>query len=280
MSRIWDSIRKLVGGGHADSERASEIYALADEGFAVRPNTASFDFDLPEAAAPIAALPRDGYFPDLAVAYHDPAGQVAEEYRALRTNLLASHPDGNVSCIVTSARSGEGKTVTCMNLAMVMAERENTQTVLVDCNLREARLSSMMRMSSGPGVANLLRGEATLQEAIQPTTYPSLFCISAGENYRNFSLLLATQPLSDLIAGLRKHFNHVIIDTPAINVATDAAVVGSVVREALLVVRMYKTPRESVDRAIRQLRASHVGVSGLVLTDRRFFIPDALYRWL
>lgn len=279
MNSILDAIRKLAGNGHVQSPPARDIYPIVGEDpFAWHRGAAVALEPPPRATLPV--YRRDFNLPDEAITHHDPGAAAAEEYRALRTNLLASHPDGNYCSVVTSSRPGEGKTITCMNLAMVMAERENTRTVLVDCNFRSPRLSAMMRLNPAPGISDVLRGDALLPQAIQPTPYPSLFCISAGENCHNLSLLLATQQLQGIISELRRQFTSIIIDTPAIHVASDAAIIGAVVREALLVVRMYRTPRESADKAIRQLRASNVPVSGVVLTDRRLFIPDAFYRWL
>jgi Mrp family chromosome partitioning ATPase len=81
------------------------------------------------------------------------------------------------------------------------------------------------------------------------------------------------------IAELRRVHDQVLVDTPPINIHSDAGVVGRAVRDALIVVRMNKTPREATDRAIRLLRAARAEPLGIVLTHQRFHIPSYIYKY-
>ena len=163
----------------------------------------------------------------------------------------------------------------------MMTERQGTRTVLVDGNLRNHSLSDMTRAADGPGLAEYLVGTARLEEIIQATEYDDLFVIPAG-NPDNVEVgeLLNRPELFTLLAALRERFDHVIIDAPSVHRTTDAAVIGSAAGSALMVVRMYETSRDAVQMAIRRLRNTKVSVSGVVLTNRRFFIPSTLYRHL
>jgi capsular exopolysaccharide synthesis family protein len=221
-------------------------------------------------------------YPEEIVAHNDRGSQVTEDYRALRTSLMAAGPQGRFSFLVTSAEPGEGKTVTCLNLAMVLAERTDRTTVVVDANFRNGRLSKLLKAADGPGLAELLRGEASLAQAVQATAYPNLFCIPTGRARRADEKVsqLFTPELANIVDDLRRQYDHVLFDTPAVHTAPDAGIIGAAAVDAMMVVKMYKTRRESFGKAIRLLRGANVRVAGVILNERKFFIPNAVYHSL
>ena len=219
----------------------------------------------------------NGYSPKL-VAHHKRGSPLAEEYRELRTSLLAQYKDERFCLLVTSAKPEEGKTVTCLNLGIVLAERQEYRTAVVDCDLRwrkgkkgkKGKIASLLRSEQGPGMADLLRGTATLEDVLQPTSYPNLLVVPAGQaETEEVGELLAKQELEEIVGQLRRDFDHVLLDTPPVNVVSDAGIIGRAVREALLVVRMYGTDRESVDEAIRLLHSANVKPVGVILTHHQ-----------
>ena len=234
----------------------------------------------PVGAKPRTVLDCDAQFSELIVAHHDRGGGIAEEYRSLRTNLLARSANGKFGYIITSAEAGEGKTVTSLNLSVVLAEQAERRTIVIDGDLRRARIAKMVGCKRGPGLGEVLRGQATLGQAVQSTPYPNLFFLPSNRcDQHEIGELLGRMEREELFADLRRQFDYIIVDTPPINIASDAAILGQSVGEALLVVRMNKTRQESVEKAIRLLRAANVDLSGLVLTHRRYHIPNYLYRY-
>ena len=217
---------------------------------------------------------------ELLVAHYNRGGKITEQYRALRTSLLAQNPDERFCYLVTSADAGEGKTITSANLAIVMAERVDRRTLLIDCDLRKRMLGLYLNTEQTPGMSDVLDGKATLKESIQSTAYPNLFFLPAGKPVEaEVAELIGRPELEEIILELRRQYDYVIFDTPPINVVSDAGMLGRATGEALLVVRINKTRRESVEKAIRLLRAANVKPVGIVLTHRRFHIPSYLYRY-
>lgn len=238
----------------------------------------------PSAAGPDSRVPHpaDGSsgYSQLIVAHHDRGGAIAEEYRSLRTNLLAQCSDQRFCYMVTSADVGEGKTVTCLNLAVVMAERQDRRTILVDFDLRRRTMAGMLNARQAPGLIDLLRGSCRLADVVQPTVYPNLFFIPSGHAHGNELGELVIRPeLEEMVMELRRNYDYAIIDTPPMNVVSETGVIGKSVGEALLVVRMNKTHRESIEKAVRLLHAANVKIAGLVLTHRKYHIPDYLYKY-
>lgn len=278
MSHVWDAMKK-----HA--EESSEEQKV----------------DKSSANAPVQAPPPVGHEPSRSVktseplkipvqipdkyaeiltTYHDRGGPITEQFRALRTHLLAHYGEKRFSAIITSAEADEGKTVTCLNLGIVLAERPERTTIVVDGDLRKGNVASYLNIAKSPGMADLIRGTATIEAVARPTVYSNLFVIPAGEARLNeVGELMGRPELKEIGAELRQKYDYILLDTPPVNRAADAGMLGQVVDGALLVVHMNKTHRESVERAIRLLHASNITVAGLILTHQKFYIPNYLYRY-
>jgi capsular exopolysaccharide synthesis family protein len=235
----------------------------------------------PEAAplesAPVGPISRNGY-DEVLVAHHDRGSSIAEHYRSLRTNLLAQYLDERFCLLITSAEKSEGKTVTCLNLALVLGERQERSTVVVDGDLRKCRVAEMLRIGNEPGLADLLRGTARVEDVVRPTAYRNVFVIPAGKADENeVGELLHRPELGEIVGELRRRYDYVLFDTPPITIKPDAGTLGQAVHEAILVVRMYKTHRETADNAIRLLHAANVKPVGVVLTHHKYYIPKCIY---
>ncbi len=214
------------------------------------------------------------------VVWRDPTGRTCEQYRSLRSHLLAYFQDKPFSLIVTSAQSGEGKTVTTLNLAFVLSALRECRTVVVDCDFRRNGVARQLRDQSEVGLAQVLRGDATVKDVIRLTPLPNLSVILAGKtSCEQVGGLVARPELDDLARQLRRNYDYVLFDTPPVNTLSDAGVVGRAVGQALMVVRAGRTRRESVKEAIRHLRAVSVKIAGLVLVRKKYYIPSYLYRY-
>lgn len=297
MSNVWEAMKKhqaeiaakagtgntpVAQGLPSDADDATLVDIELVAGPEVHPAAPGGPVPSSTATAVESALQADQIadFSELVVAHHDRGGGVAEEYRSLRTNLLAKCANGKFGYIITSAEAGEGKTVTSLNLAIVLAEQAERRTILVDGDMRRATMHKLIHSAPGPGLAELLRGEAKLADAIQPTVYPNLFILPAiRTDPHEIGDLLGTMERDEIFAALRRQFDYVLVDTPPINIAADAAILGQSVGEALVVVRMNRTRQESIDKVIRLLHSADVNLSGLVLTHRKYYIPNYLYRY-
>lgn len=220
-----------------------------------------------------------GYSPSL-VTHHDRGGLTTEQYRSLRTNLLARSGKQSLCLIITSSEVGEGKSVTSANLALVLAESPDYRTVIVGGDLRRPKVGSLLQIERTPGFAELLSGAVSLDEATHPTVYPNLDVIPAGRARPDeVGKLLSTPRTREITSELKRRYDCVLIDTPPVTNASDAGMLGRAIGEALFVIRMNKTSRESVNRAMGLLRAADVKVTGLVLTHQKDYVPRYLTRY-
>ncbi len=278
MANVWNAMKKHKDEkGALPSQEASA--AVAAGGVSATPLTTPTPVVAMSPQQSVDQVKGNGYSP-LLLAYHDRGGKVAEEYRALRTNMLAQCNDRKFCYLVTSSQPDEGKTITCLNLGIVMAERVDRRTVIVDCDLRKGKAAKLLGAAPNPGVAEVLRGQATLKDVVQATALPNLFFIPTGKaDHHEVGEIMGRPELDELVEQLRRQFDYVLFDTPPVNIASDAGMLGKATGEALLVVRMNKTRRESVDRAVALLHAANVKPVGIILTHQKYHIPNYLYRY-
>jgi len=196
-----------------------------------------------------------------------PQSPGAEAYRQLRTNLRATAGgNGNRSLLVTSAVGGEGKTTTVCGLAIAMAHA-NLKVALVEADMRRPSFSRYLHLESGPGLADVLSGDATLEAACREwsTDRKTILVITAGSMTTNPSELLDTDRMQAVIDSLERWVDVVIMDAPPVLPVTDASVIAPMVGAVVVVVAAERTGRDEVRRGIRSLGTVKANVIGVVL---------------
>jgi capsular exopolysaccharide synthesis family protein len=220
----------------------------------------------------------NGYAREIIV-HHDRGSIVTEQYRAIRTQVLARMRNRKLQVhVITSSAPEEGKSVTSINLSLAFAELKSQNTVLVECDLRRPSFSKLFDRASDRGMLQVLRGEMEIDEVLQPTVYPNLqFIPAGGRETEACTELLSSPRMAQVMQQLRDRYTHVFIDTPPVITVTDPCILGAMADEVLLVVRLNKTPTDIVDRAKRLLRASNCELAGVILTHLRQENSDYKY---
>ncbi|HNS73375.1 MAG TPA: polysaccharide biosynthesis tyrosine autokinase [bacterium] len=166
---------------------------------------------------------------------------IGEAYRALRTQIIFSRTHERPHSIaITSVAPEEGKSFTASNLAIIFAQ-QRTNTLLVDADLRRGVLHNTFQMRREPGLANYLSSSVTLSSIVQQTHVPNLSFISCGVLLPNPSELLGSPLMRRFLDEASRKFDIVLFDTPPLDAATDAVVLGTQVNAVVLVVRAGKT---------------------------------------
>jgi capsular exopolysaccharide synthesis family protein len=201
------------------------------------------------------------------VAAVDPFSAAAEQYRTLRTRLaqLDTATPRHVLAVTSPCR-GDGKTLTVLNLALSMAQEFDRRTLLIDADLRHARLHSLLGISREPGLVDVLSGTAPLEEALVTLPGHRLQVLPAGAAHTQPSELLGSAPMRRLLDGLRRHFDRVVVDTAAAQSA-DTGALEPCLDGLLVVVRAGRTDRPSIERALTAIPSAKL--VGLVLNDIR-----------
>jgi capsular exopolysaccharide synthesis family protein len=196
----------------------------------------------------------------------DPNSAAGEQYRAIRARIELLNERGECCVLaIISAEGQEGRTMTAINLALVMAMSVGQRVVLVDCDLRSPRIHHTLDIPMKAGLSEVLRNDASLEQALYETSKENLTVLPAGTLPTNPAELVGTPRMRELIENLRERYDHVIIDTPAANQVADAEIVCNLVDGVIFVIRASSTPREQALRALRNFNRERI--VGMVLNS-------------
>jgi capsular exopolysaccharide synthesis family protein len=199
----------------------------------------------------------------------------ADAYRNVRASLLgvADRRGPIVTLLVTSAKAGEGKSTTALNLAATCA-KAGERTLLLDIDLRRPSLADVFiedePEGEAHGLVDVLRGELPWQRTVRHTEIPNLDFIPTGDTRTIPIEILGTLELRQLLLALAHHYDRVVLDGPAVLGLADCRVLGRIVDGAMLVVRSGSHHLMTLHRAKAMLEQSHVSIAGVVfngLTD-------------
>jgi polysaccharide biosynthesis transport protein len=192
----------------------------------------------------------------------------AERYQGLRLKLEQLRAEKALRVIaVTSPGAGDGKTLTSINLAGVLARESDAKILLIDADLRRSSVSEQLGIDAGTaGLADLIAGSKTsLADLIRRPAPCGFDVLPAGSSSRSVQKLFRAERFTQIIAEARERYDYVLLDTPPLVPVYDAAVLARQVDGVILVVAAAKTPRKLLGAALDLLDASKV--IGLVFND-------------
>lgn len=210
------------------------------------------------------------------IVHVEPHSPRAEAFRQLRTNLkfidVANHPR---SIVFTSSVSGEGKSSITANLAITLAAA-GSRTVLVEADLRQPQVAQYMGLEGAVGLTSVLVGAARLEHVLQPWgASGGLDVLASGPIPPNPSELLGSAAMVALLAELAGRYEHIIIDSPPLLPATDAAVLSKLTGGVVMVVGAGRANRDQVEKALDALGTVGAHVLGVVMNRLPTKGPDA-----
>ena len=199
-----------------------------------------------------------------------PDSMFAEAIRTARTGVLLSNIDAPHKIIlVTSSVPGEGKTVFAANVAL--AHSATKKTVLIDADMRRPQISRNMGLPTGAkGLSNLAAGTASLQECIHRLEGTQLDVIPAGDIPPNPTELLLSQRFKDTLKALAETYEVVLLDSPPVELVSDALVVAPLATGVIYVVKAMETPYPLARKGLMRLQRVDATILGVTLNHVDF----------
>ena len=193
----------------------------------------------------------------------EPYSAAAEAYRKVWTNLQLGRPDKeSTSILITSPGSGDGKSLTASNLAIVVAQAGHS-TLLLDGDLRRPRLHEVVDISRTPGLTESLQGD--LQDyTMKRPLLDNLCVLPAGTEVENPAKVLGSSRFRDFLDQAQQHFDHVIVDSSPVLATADGPLLSDLCDTTLCVVRAGTTTEAELDHAIEVLDGVGANIAGVV----------------
>ncbi|MFC3884765.1 CpsD/CapB family tyrosine-protein kinase [Bacillus songklensis] len=197
-----------------------------------------------------------------------PASTISEQYRAIRTNIHFSSVDHKYrTLLITSPGLGEGKSTTTTNLAISMVQ-QGAKVLVIDADLRKPTLHTTFNIDNTTGLANILRRETTLTEAVNRTEIEGLEIITSGPVPSNPAELIGSQALDELIGTAQEHYHIVLFDSSPVLEVTDARILANKCDGVILVLCNGKTKSEMAVEAKRLLELVKAKCIGAIFNQK------------
>lgn len=198
-----------------------------------------------------------------------PFSNQAEAFRAIRSQLMMrvfNPSEPKRALAVLSPNSGDGKTYFAANLGVVMSQLGG-RTLVVDADMRAPRMHQLFGIPNGSGLSGILSGRQEDNVIYQAPDLPSLFIMPVGVTPPN-PLELIERPAFRLLMGeLLRKFDHVIVDTPASDRGTDAAVIAAKCGAAVALARKDQTAIDGMTALLHNVHASAAKLAGVIMNE-------------
>lgn len=192
---------------------------------------------------------------------------VVESFKSIRTNVTFSLSTFERKIFaVSSPNPGEGKSTTSANIAIAMAQR-GSKILLIDADMRKSVQHKIFGIKNKVGLSSAISKMSTLDACIQKNVVENLDVMTAGPIPPNPSELLASDQMTAILNELIEKYDTILIDTPPVNIVTDAMELAKNISGIILVVRYAVTTDEELSAAMKQIEFSQMNMLGFILND-------------
>jgi capsular exopolysaccharide synthesis family protein len=225
----------------------------------------------PTKAADLLGIPLLGSVPksredaDIISDIGDPKSDIAEAYLSIRSSLAFTTDHGVPrSLMVVSSQPAEGKSTTALALATVLA-RVGKRVLLIDADLRNPSLHSLLGLDRDTGLSNYLAGENNYAELTQRSASGFDF-MPAGPSVPSAAELLSSDRLVSLLREAQGRYDHVVVDSAPIIGLADAPLISRTVEGVVFVVETGGVSVRGLRAALDRLRSAGAPLVGTIMT--------------
>lgn len=199
-----------------------------------------------------------------------------EAYRALRTSVISElNKKHEKILIITSADSREGKTLTALNMAIMVAQM-GKRVLVIDMDLRRGRLHRSLGLDREPGVTDVLREHGSLKDVVQPARIENMYVAPSGSGIDDSAELLQSADIVKLFVDVQDDYDYIFVDTSPVLRVTDTVIISSQgIGQVLYVARVNHTPKPMISYSLDMLKDANI--LGLVMNSIEMHKISSLY---
>ncbi|SDA25297.1 capsular exopolysaccharide family [Ruminococcus sp. YE71] len=193
--------------------------------------------------------------------------QATEAFKTLRTNLMFSLATKDSKAFaVTSSIQHEGKSTMTANLALTFVQMQ-AKVLLIDADLRKPTQQRLFKLKNKEGLSTLLAGLSTFRDVVCRDIIPGLDVLTSGPIPPNPSEMLGSERMKKMLSDLSSRYDYIIIDTPPINIVTDALTLSDSIAGVVLVAMSGVTTVDSYKQAVEAVEFANGTILGSVITN-------------
>lgn len=191
--------------------------------------------------------------------------------------FLLPREDSPRVVVFAAADSGNGCSSICVGAAEALAAHAEEPVCIVDSNLRYPSLHLCFDMENRRGLCEAMSHEGPIRDYVHKLSAPNLWLLSSGLKSSPGLGAMSYSRLAARITELRQEFRYILMDSPPINIYSDALALGKSADGVILVISANSTRRKAARNAKECLRAAGAQILGVVLNNRTYPIPQAIY---
>lgn len=200
----------------------------------------------------------------------DQKSGLSEAYRNVRSALMYAFGTKSIRTLaITSAVPKEGKTTTCLNISVSLAQA-GQRVLLVDADMRRGEIHKFFGLEGGRGLADLLAGQAKPEAVIQRTGLPNLDLVATGPFPSNPAELILRSEFNAFIEFARRTYDRIIFDCPPVMAVSEASILASLADGVIMIVWAGQTSRKLAQLSLQVLRQRGANMLGCVLNNLEF----------
>ena len=189
---------------------------------------------------------------------------IVEAYKTIRTNLMFMMSQSNKKQIaISSSLAGEGKSTTAVNIAIAFSQL-GCKVLLIDADLRRPSVHKKLKLPNTKGLSSVLINLAEADECLNNIN-PNLDIMTSGPIPPNPMELLSSARMSEMLDALQDKYEYILIDTPPINIVSDALVLAPKTNGIVMVVKDQLSTHDELRKSISAIEFANVKLLGIVL---------------
>lgn len=210
-----------------------------------------------------------------------PMQTLTDRFQGVKTKLVTGFPLGTVKTILFAGIAhGDGCTTTAVNFAKTMAQNCRLNVLLIDANLRTPKLHEVFNVECDQGVGDLLNKEKEQTSLFKKVGYENLCLMTCGKKNSGPLTIFESSRFDKNLKLMREKFDYVILDGPPISAYAETKVMGQKVDGVILVINSGKTRKQVADRAKQEMEEAGAKILGVILNNRKNYIPEWIYKRL
>ncbi len=200
----------------------------------------------------------------------------------LRQQVAQFLPKSNLKIFnLTSSREKEGVSTVLLSLASIVVENDSQINILlIDANQKHPSLSAEFKLSSKPGLLEVLMGKVSCEAAVYKSRVNGIDVMPCGAVDHTDYKVIEQARFLNLVAELKPRYDYIFIDSPPLLVSAESLSLAAAADTTFLIVQAYKTQWEVVQKAKLYLERNNCNISGVILNQTRKVIPQWIYRKL